>query len=72
MNYQLHQGDNLDVLATVPTNSFDSLVTDPPAGIGSTGKGALLEGFRFYGIEKKAKHIPVATARCAHAALASL
>lgn len=34
----LHYGDCLDVLKTLPDNSVDSLVTDPPAGIGFMGK----------------------------------
>lgn len=35
----LHQGDCLEVLRTLPENSIDSLVTDPPAGISFMGKG---------------------------------
>jgi DNA modification methylase len=35
---QLIQGDCLDVLKTIPDNSVDSLVTDPPAGISFMGK----------------------------------
>jgi len=34
MNIQLLQGDARDVLEKLPTNSHDSWVTDPPAGIG--------------------------------------
>ena len=34
----LHQGDCLEVLRTLPDNSVDSLVTDPPAGISFMGK----------------------------------
>ncbi len=34
----LHRGDCLDVLKTLPDNSVDSLVTDPPAGISFMGK----------------------------------
>lgn len=34
----LHHGDCLEVLRTLPDNSIDSLVTDPPAGIGFMGK----------------------------------
>jgi site-specific DNA-methyltransferase (adenine-specific) len=32
------QGDCLDILRTLPDNSIDSVVTDPPAGIGFMGK----------------------------------
>lgn len=39
------------------------LVLDPFMGSGSTGKAALLEGFRFYGIEREAEHYQVASAR---------
>jgi site-specific DNA-methyltransferase (adenine-specific) len=40
------------------------LVLDPFAGSGSTGKGALLEGFRFIGFDLYAEHIEIAEARC--------
>jgi site-specific DNA-methyltransferase (adenine-specific) len=33
----LHHGDCLEVLKSIPDNSFDSIVTDPPAGIGLVG-----------------------------------
>ena len=38
MNYQLHLGDCLDVLAGLPDNSVDSIVTDPPYGLSFMGK----------------------------------
>ena len=41
------------------------LVLDPFAGSGSTGKGALLEGFRFVGIERDPEYARIAQARCA-------
>jgi len=34
----LHQGDALDFLRSLPDRSADSMVTDPPAGIGFMGK----------------------------------
>lgn len=34
MNYKTHLGDSLEILKSLPTESVDSLVTDPPAGIG--------------------------------------
>lgn len=37
MNYQLHLGDSLEILKSLPENSVDSLITDPPAGIGLMG-----------------------------------
>jgi DNA modification methylase len=40
------------------------LVLDPFTGSGSTGKGALLEGFRFIGFDLYAEHIEIAEARC--------
>ena len=46
----------------------DGLVLDPFMGSGSTGKGALLEGFRFIGIEREAEYCEIARARLDHAA----
>jgi hypothetical protein len=34
LNYQIVHGDALNILKSLPGNSLDSLVTDPPAGIG--------------------------------------
>ena len=39
------------------------LVLDPFAGSGSTGKGAVLEGFRFIGIEREPEYAVIAEAR---------
>lgn len=36
--YQLHLGDCLAVLKTLPDNSIDSIVTDPPYGLSFMGK----------------------------------
>ena len=44
------------------------LVLDPFCGSGSTGKAALLEGFRFLGIEQAPEYVAIARARLAHAA----
>ena len=38
MTYQLHLGDCLEVLAGLPENSVDSIVTDPPYGLSFMGK----------------------------------
>jgi DNA modification methylase len=38
-------------------------VLDPFMGSGSTGRGALLEGFRFVGIEREADYFAIAQAR---------
>ena len=38
MTYQLHLGDCLEVLAGMPDNSVDSIVTDPPYGLSFMGK----------------------------------
>ena len=64
----LRHGDCLEVMRTLADNSVDSVVTDPPYGIrfmgsGSTGRGAVLEGFRFIGIEREAEYIEIAQAR---------
>jgi site-specific DNA-methyltransferase (adenine-specific) len=45
----------------------NGLVFDPFMGSGSTGKAALLEGFRFIGIEREAEYINIATARLVRA-----
>lgn len=37
MKYRIFNGDSSEVLRTFPENTFDSLVTDPPAGIGLLG-----------------------------------
>jgi site-specific DNA-methyltransferase (adenine-specific) len=36
--YTLHVGNNLDILPTLPENSVDSIVTDPPYELGFMGK----------------------------------
>jgi len=41
------------------------IVLDPFTGSGSTGKGAILEGFRFIGIEREAEYVEIAKARIA-------
>jgi DNA modification methylase len=46
----------------------DGLVLDPFTGSGSTGKAAILEGFRFVGCELSAEYIEIARARIGHAA----
>ncbi len=38
MKHEIICGDALESLATLPANSLDSLVTDPPAGIGFMGR----------------------------------
>jgi site-specific DNA-methyltransferase (adenine-specific) len=43
------------------------IVLDPFCGSGSTGKGAVLEGFRFIGIEREAEYVEIAKARIAAA-----
>jgi hypothetical protein len=39
------------------------IVLDPFTGSGSTGRGAILEGFRFIGIEREADYLTIARAR---------
>jgi site-specific DNA-methyltransferase (adenine-specific) len=41
------------------------VVLDPFTGSGSTGKAAVLEGFRFIGIEREAEYVEIAKARIA-------
>ena len=38
MSYQIIQGDNRETLKTIPDNSIDAIVTDPPYGIDFLGK----------------------------------
>jgi DNA modification methylase len=38
MSFELHLGNCLDVLATMPDNSVDAIVTDPPYGLAFMGK----------------------------------
>jgi DNA modification methylase len=39
------------------------VVLDPFTGSGSTGCGAILEGFRFVGVEREAEYVAIASAR---------
>lgn len=48
------------------------LVLDPFCGSGSTGKAAVLEGFRFIGIEREAEYVEIARARIAAAGKSAL
>lgn len=38
MKYQILNGDNINILKTLPDNSIDSIITDPPYGIAFLGK----------------------------------
>lgn len=49
----------------------NGIVFDPFTGSGSTGKAAILEGFRFVGCEMSPEYIDIATARIEHALLNS-
>lgn len=42
------------------------VVLDPFCGSGSTGKGAVLEGFQFIGIEREAEYVEIARKRVGH------
>jgi len=41
----------------------NGIILDPFMGSGSTGKGAIAEGFRFIGIEREAEYLEIARAR---------
>lgn len=43
----------------------DGVILDPFMGSGSTGKAALLEGFKFIGCEREDEYMPIAQARIA-------
>lgn len=47
----------------------NGVVLDPFMGSGSTGKAAVLEGFRFVGIEREEEYMPIAEGRIAWAVL---
>lgn len=38
-SFELHQGDCLEIMSTMPDNSVDAIVTDPPYELGFMGKG---------------------------------
>jgi DNA modification methylase len=44
------------------------VVVDPFLGSASTGVAAIRAGFRFFGVEFEADHMPIAVGRCIHAA----
>ena len=68
--WRIVQGDCLPLmrdlcrLVTPP----GGVVLDPFCGSGSTGKAALLEGFRFVGCELQPEYVAIAQARCERAA----
>jgi site-specific DNA-methyltransferase (adenine-specific) len=45
----------------------NGMVLDPFMGSGSTGKGAILEGFDFVGMELDPEYVEIAKARIEHA-----
>ncbi len=45
----------------------EGIVLDPFIGSGSTGKAAVLEGFRFIGIERDEEYMKIAESRIAAA-----
>ena len=38
MTVTIHHGNNLDILPTLPDNTFDAIITDPPYELGFMGK----------------------------------
>jgi DNA modification methylase len=65
---KLMLGDNIQSLKKLPDNSIDSVVSDPPYGLsfmgsGSTGIAALLNDFRFVGMEMDEDYFKIAEAR---------
>lgn len=51
---------------TIAPLSIDLRLGDPFMGSGSTGCAAVLEGFRFLGIEREPEYLEIARARIAH------
>lgn len=68
---KIYCADNVGVLRSLPSNSIDAVVTDPPDGIvldpfagsGTTAIAAVLEGFHYLAIEKELKYFYIAEAR---------
>lgn len=63
-------GDCLSVMPTLPENSVDSIITDPPHGLdfmgsGTTGVAAILEHRDFIGIEIDEEYAEIARKRIA-------
>jgi site-specific DNA-methyltransferase (adenine-specific) len=76
MRHQREQTQRANIHPTVkPTDLMRYLcrLVTPPGGVvldcfmgsGSTGKAAMLEGFRFIGIEREAEYLEIAKARIA-------
>jgi len=64
----LLNGDCLQVLSTIESNSIDAIVTDPPYGLsfmgsGTTGVAATQLGFAFVGIERESEYIEICKKR---------
>jgi len=55
MTFTILHGNNLDILPTLPDNSVDSIVTDPPYELD------------FIGIEMTEDYLPIIAARLKHA-----
>lgn len=64
---ELYLGDCLEVLATLPENSVDTVITDPPYHL-RLGT-AVLEGRDFIGVELEPEYYEIAERRIAHAEL---
>ena len=68
MKADLYTGDCLDVLPTLPPNSVDTIITDPPYGLRFMGKGcaAVAEERDFIGIDLSDPDVQVAAQRIKH------
>jgi DNA modification methylase len=53
MNYELHLGDCLEVMKSIPDGSVDAVITDPPYGIKRFEKGFGYTRFKGHGAEKR-------------------
>lgn len=73
MKFELHIGDCIEVMRSLPANSVDSVVTDPPYGIGFMGKawdGKDIEA-RHAARSAAASHDPTAGLNGAHKSIAA-
>lgn len=73
MKFELHIGDCIEVMRSLPANSVDSVVTDPPYGIGFMGKawdGKDIEA-RHAARSAAISHDPIAGPNGAHKSIAA-
>ena len=61
MTHTLYHGDCLVILPTLPAQSVDAIIADPPYG--TTGVACAMEGRHFIGVELDAGYYDIARRR---------